>query len=164
MYTRILLLSGPARIVCIRRLKSSVSQYEWTSFWFLFPETEVFSIWKMTLEGTVMPPPPPPTTIACSCEMCSHSPPLLNRDTYFRYSVSLSLFSHLSSLHIRTIIAPSPSLYISISLVPCPTLFLSLSLSLSLSILRQCPLTKNTQGKRWCTFSTVFFPLLHATP
>lgn len=53
MYTRIL-LSGLTRVVYIcRRLKSSVSQYEWTYFWFLFPETEVFSIWKMTLKGTV---------------------------------------------------------------------------------------------------------------
>lgn len=32
---------------------------EQTSIWFLFPETEVFSIWKMTLKGTVTHPPPP---------------------------------------------------------------------------------------------------------
>lgn len=55
-------------IVCVRRLKSSVSQYEWTSiYWFLFPETEVFSIWKMTLKGTVTPPSP--TTIVCAWEI-----------------------------------------------------------------------------------------------
>lgn len=132
MYTRIL-LSSPARIVCVRRLKSSVSQYEWTSIWFLFPKTEVFSIWKMTLKGTVTPPP----TISCACEMYillsfSFIPgPTLPQSptTVTTYANALKKKKYYHSL----------SFSLSLSRSLC---LLYIYMYIIFSVLRLCPLTK----------------------
>lgn len=104
-----------------------MSQYEWTSIWFLFPETEVFSIWKMTLEGTVTRQPP--TAIACACEMYFFLQPRLLPNSHITTSFSLFPFRFLI-----------PFLYLSLSL--------SLSLAFSLYFFSYGFTTISTIGKR----------------
>lgn len=80
-----------------------------------------------------------------------------------RSSAETLIFAILCSPSPFRTLTPSLSPSLSHSSSHSPSLSLSLSLVLSrllfLSILRQCPLTENTRGKRWCTFSTLFFLL-----
>lgn len=113
-----------------------MSQYEWTSIWFLFPETEVFSIWKMTLEGTVTRQPP--TAIACACEMYFFLQPRLLPNSHITTSFSLFPFRFLI-----------PFLYLSLSL-PLSRIF---SLFFFLWFYDNIHHRKTrSKGKRWCTY------------